>query len=711
MFSGAGFSHDVFTLPVSEDFRVYIGGEEIPVYTCRISAYPFNRVWPGHQRAITQTEKASFVSIVSDEPITLTVTASRAHQKVLLKPYSKGITPVEKDGKITFALPENGYFVLETDDYHHCLYIFNSAPIKAPKKEDVTYYFGAGIHMPGKITLHSNESVYIDKDAYVFGCIYAKDAKNIRVFGNGLLDDSAEERIHSHCYESFTNGNIKLYDCENVKIEGVLLCNSAIWCVNIFHCFDVTLDQIKVFGQWRYNTDGVDIVNSKRVTLKNSFIHSFDDTVVIKGIRRYADTDNEDILTEGCVLWCDWGRTCELGLETVCRRYRNITFRDCDILRAGSVALDIQNGDYAEISDVLFEDIRVEYNAFDTKEVLQTSEDMVYGAEDTLAIPYLFNISNGRYHATTPAPCDADGARFATAHDIVCRRIRVYYDEAIPKTDGKYKVPIRVYSVVEGAVHENILLSDISVNGVPMTEENAFMNIKDVKNFRLETDEYAELAKNSVQAKGQLTPNQFVTFEDEEKTGLRVMFLGNSITRHGVAAAIGWHHDHGMAASAKEKDYVHILMKKIRERDENAAFCICQAAEWERNYANGSDVHERYAPARAFEADVIVMRLTENCPTKEFDGEAFTKELKAFLRYLDPAGKAKVIYTTAFWKHPADPFTRALAADEGAPLAELSDLGADPAMKALGLFEHTGVANHPGDLGMKMIAERIFEKM
>ncbi len=477
MFSYSEFTDlkSAYKEPVSKDYRVFVNGKEVPVYTCRVSAYPFNRPWPGYQRSTEQAENASFVNLVSDEELKIEIQINREYKKAILKPYSKGIKLEEKNAAVSFNLCENGQFVFQTDSYHGCLHIFNSKPWECKNKADVTYYFGPGIHMPGSITLHDNESIYVDKDALVFGNIFAENAENIHIFGNGLFDDSCEERFSPHCYGKYPVGNVKFLDCKGIKLEGVLFRNSAMWCVNIFHCFDVELSDIKVFGQWRYNTDGVDIVNSQNVLLKDSFVHSFDDTVTIKAIDDYVETSCINITTENCVLWCDWGKPCEVGLETACKEYKNIIFRNCDVLRGGDNALDIQNGDCAEVSNVLFENINIDYNAYDTPEIIQKKDGEAYPARNEIAIPYLIRIRNDRFREQYPGhgaipDFDRGDAEFAGVHDITYRNICVYYDEEIPKMCGKYNVPISIKSTVDGVRFYNIRISGIYINGKKLEE-------------------------------------------------------------------------------------------------------------------------------------------------------------------------------------------------------------------------------------------------
>ena len=214
---------------------------------------------------------------------------------------------------------------------------------------------------------------------------------------------------------------------------------------------------------------------------------------------------------------------------------------------------------------------------------------------------------------------------------------------------------------------------------------------------------FSQMDQNTVQAEKQLKgPCRLL----REGTGRRILFVGNSITLHGVNESIGWHGEWGMAASCREKDYVHRVMAHLTEK-EDAAFAICQISAWEKNYQNGESLFSSYAAARDFAPDVIVFRAMENCPKADFNKEVFLKEAKKLLSYLDPKGRAALCFTTPFWHHPGDEAMEVLAKEFGAPLILLGDLGERDEMKALGKFEHRGVSVHPSDRGMEEIAARL----
>ena len=224
-------------------------------------------------------------------------------------------------------------------------------------------------------------------------------------------------------------------------------------------------------------------------------------------------------------------------------------------------------------------------------------------------------------------------------------------------------------------------------------------------------NEYNQMEKNTVSAAGQLKDTLRVKFDRPEAGGTKVMFVGNSITLHGVKEDIGWFNAWGMAASKKENDYVHILKRAVLSKDDEASFCICQVADWERQYNNGNSVLYMYQAAKEYQADIIILRFIENCPKDGFDAEVFKRELAILVNYLKTNTNANVIVTTGFWNHPGNPTLREFAKENNYPCVELGDLGENDEMKAIGLFWHEGVANHPGDLGMKTMAERIEKEL
>ncbi|MBQ9860563.1 MAG: SGNH/GDSL hydrolase family protein [Clostridia bacterium] len=219
----------------------------------------------------------------------------------------------------------------------------------------------------------------------------------------------------------------------------------------------------------------------------------------------------------------------------------------------------------------------------------------------------------------------------------------------------------------------------------------------------------SDASNNTVSPYNQVSQSVYTMGAD--KGGLRVLFVGNSMALHGPCEPIGWNNNWGMAASALEKDYIHVCMDRIRQTHPDAAFALCSASTWEANYRTVDEAMlEEYAAAREFDADIIVVRIVENCDNSQFteeDKEIFVSQLEKLVNYLNADGEAEVMLTTGFWDHLADTGLIAYALKHGCPWVDLNDLGYQDQYKALGEYEHTGVCLHPNDAGMEAIATRI----
>jgi hypothetical protein len=365
----------------SPDYKVTVNGTNRLVYQARVSAMPVN-VWPGVKRPLQQTEIAAFCSFTSQPGNRVTVLSFSKIENVIIRPLSLGIHPVVKGKEISFEINRPCQLVVEVNGWHKALHLFvNPFTSSAPEKQNGgDLYFGPGLHFPGIILAKSNQHIFLDSGAVVFGAIYGRDLHDLTISGTGILDGSRLVRNVD------TVNLIELINCKDVQVSGVVLRDAPIFTLMTYECRDILINNIKIVGMWRYNSDGIDLVNSKNILVENSFVRAFDDCLVIKGFHRSANSETpvlniSDIVFRNCVVWNDWGRALEIGAETVADSISHIVYSNIDIIHFVHIALDIQNGNRAIVSDVQYDDIRIEdpitENAYldDLKDpILDTSE-------------------------------------------------------------------------------------------------------------------------------------------------------------------------------------------------------------------------------------------------------------------------------------------------------------------------------------------------
>jgi hypothetical protein len=196
----------------------------------------------------------------------------------------------------------------------------------------------------------------------------------------------------------------------------------------------------------------------------------------------------------------------------------------------------------------------------------------------------------------------------------------------------------------------------------------------------------------------------------------RILFLGNSITLHGPAPAIGWQGNWGMAASSRDKDYVHLVVKAIsRTAGKEPESLVANIADFERQSAT-YDIDRELEKELAFKADIVIVAIGENVPAlaSEQAKSTFKAGMTKMLKKLKENSNPIIVVRTCFWQdHAKDSILEQACEDVGGVSVNNGALGKDEANFARSerKFAHGGVAAHPGDKGMQAIADTILEAL
>lgn len=195
----------------------------------------------------------------------------------------------------------------------------------------------------------------------------------------------------------------------------------------------------------------------------------------------------------------------------------------------------------------------------------------------------------------------------------------------------------------------------------------------------------------------------------------RILFIGNSITRHRPKPEIGWMHDWGMAASSQEHDYVHILTRNIAAVTGTAPVVrIEDGGDFERHYEAYD--FSRMKDVVGFGADTVIVAVGENVPVldSECAKAMFRTCFLQLLTAVKQAGHPAIFVRSSFWADAArDAILGQVCAEVGGVFFDISGLGKDEANYARSerRYAHDGVAAHPGDKGMRAIADAIWAAM
>jgi hypothetical protein len=351
-------------LKSSERYDIKVEGTSLFVYETLVN----------HGRSFTWVNSTAYASVASFDfmgrvHIEIDIKDDYVVEKASVHPLAYEVEVTVNDNKIEFDLDYPANYTIEINDpvpqpnngsvIQEVIHLFanpiETDPIteeEAELDEDIIY-IGPGVWKTDTIPLESGKTVYLAGGALVYGQFNAYGLSDITIRGRGIISGSIYPRQEA----SQRAIPLELQKCNGVYIEGIAFLDPAGWTIHAQETKNLEIDNIKIITA-RPNGDGISIQSCEDVVVKNSFVRTWDDSLVVKNTNN-ASTKN--VTFSNNIVWTDLAQSMEIGYETYGAKIENVVFEDITVLHSYHKAvMSIHNADQAAISNIYFRDITIE---------------------------------------------------------------------------------------------------------------------------------------------------------------------------------------------------------------------------------------------------------------------------------------------------------------------------------------------------------------
>jgi polygalacturonase len=351
----------------------------------------------------------------------IAVTDQKSVDSYYISPRNLSIEATSQGNELVFSLTEAQYLIVKINDEKEFVIMVDPAEVDVPdpsadgvynvldynaddsgksvtkgiqdaidaasKKPGSTVYVPPGLYQIGNLLIRNQTSLYLAGGSVLrftgnpsdYKTLYTKSdigpgtwwiqtefgSTDIKVYGRGTIDGNGyNTRKNKFMADLLVPVGTKNFEC-----DGIIVRDSSFWAVTPIQVHDALLTNLKILDRHDVTqNDGVDVVESQRVTVRRAIAISNDDSFSAKTWPYkvgttvpypYSPKPQYDILFDNCIAWT----TCfgyKIG-QGVFEVQDNVTFQN-SVVYDGGVGIGIHHEFGSETaSNITFENIDIEH--------------------------------------------------------------------------------------------------------------------------------------------------------------------------------------------------------------------------------------------------------------------------------------------------------------------------------------------------------------